>query len=135
MKPQQHHRGRFVILRVCTDPGTMPGAIMAVVEDEKKTAVPLFLFNQPAESNTSAKMILSPSKLCLIREPFFKGNKKKQAYSIRVDHASDIVWLHETDQRVPDLWRKPRTLDDSATFRLQGNTAVKQRNWPAALHL
>ncbi len=134
MKPQKRHRDRMVIVRVCTPPKTRPYATVAVVEDENGTAVPMSLFNMPTVSAAGgADTILPEGTLCLVKEPLLKRKKKRDTYSIRVDHVTDLVYLSETDSRVPDAWKNPVTPESSGEIRVQGNTHVKEKNWISAL--
>jgi hypothetical protein len=63
----------------------------------------------------------------LIKEPYFKiiGDGE---YGLRVDHASDIVWVEE-DKRIPLQWRlRIGDLDKSADdWKLEGNEKMKER--------
>lgn len=70
----------------------------------------------------------STGDVCIIKEPYLKPKKKKDTYSIRVDHVTDIVFLDETDSRVPDAWKKPKPAASSAEIRLQGNAHVRAQN-------
>ncbi|KAF2966802.1 hypothetical protein GQX73_g6792 [Xylaria multiplex] len=55
------------------------------------------------------------------------------AYSIRVDHVSDVVWLQRTDPHIPSKWRDNRAeAGTSGVIREQGNTAVKNKQWGKA---
>lgn len=49
MMLETHHRGRKALLHVLTPPSRMT-AVMAIVEDERGTAVVLQLYHQPNES-------------------------------------------------------------------------------------
>ncbi len=128
MKSQRHNRGRMVTARVCIAPASRLSAIVAVVEDTNGTAVPLLLYSPPASSAARADTILPEGAVCIIKEPYLKPKKKKDTYSIRVDHVTDIVFLDETDSRVPDAWKKPKPAASSAEIRLQGNAHVKAQN-------
>ncbi|TGJ86352.1 hypothetical protein E0Z10_g2427 [Xylaria hypoxylon] len=131
MELLKHHRGKKVTLRVMTPPDTV-NAIMAIVEDEEGTAVLLQLYHQPGPSEIDPEDILRPSMVLIIKEPFFKA-AGDGAYSLRVDHVSDVVWLQNTDPRIPAKWRdnRPKT-EASAVIRGQGNAAVKSKQWGKA---
>ncbi|KAI1773666.1 hypothetical protein F4818DRAFT_97598 [Hypoxylon cercidicola] len=128
-----HHRGNQVLVHVLTPPDRI-NAITAIVEDEEGTAVLLQLYNQPDESKVSKENVLQAGDVCIIKEPFFKVSSNSESYNLRVDHVSDIIWLDDTDYRIPLAWRKRiLSLDESSQdFRLQGNAAVGKQNWGEA---
>lgn len=70
-----------------------------------------------------------------MKEPFFKC-ATDGSYSVRVDHVSDIVWLEQSDERVPQKWRKPAmATGGSKSIRVKGNEAIKGRRWAEAERL
>ncbi|RYC54885.1 hypothetical protein CHU98_g11326 [Xylaria longipes] len=131
MELQKHHRGKKAILRVITPQDTMT-AIMAVVEDEEGTAVLLQLYHQQSPTGADLEDILRPNMILVVKEPFFKA-ATDGAYSIRVDHVSDVVFLRNTDPRIPSKWKdqSPKT-EASTAIREQGNVAVKNQQWAEA---
>ena len=132
MELERHHRGNYSLIHVLTPPDRMT-AVIAVVEDEEGTAVLLQLYNQPEECRVRKGLILREGDVCIIKEPFFKATTEG-SYSLRVDHVSDIIWLQDVDERVPLRWRtRILKLDEtSQAIRLQGNDAVKKRDWAQA---
>lgn len=135
MRLETHHRGRKIMLRVCTPPQRIT-AVMAVVEDENHTGVLLQLYHQPDEALVPTIETLGPDMICILKEPFFKC-ATDGSYSLRVDHPSDIIWLNAEDERIPQKWR-PKFVElnqDSKRIREQGNDAVKNENWSEALKL
>ncbi|KAI2469361.1 hypothetical protein F4781DRAFT_220375 [Annulohypoxylon bovei var. microspora] len=132
MTLENHHRGKRALVHVLTPADRLTG-VMAIVEDEEGTALLLQLYNQPDEAVVSKDHILKEGDVCLLKEPFFKATVDGQ-YSLRVDHVSDIIWLQETDTRIPLKWRKRiLSLDEgSQDIRLQGNAAVQKRDWAEA---
>ncbi|KAI1424670.1 hypothetical protein F5Y12DRAFT_435526 [Xylaria sp. FL1777] len=98
MELQKYHRGKKVTLRVITPPDTV-NAIMAIVKDEEVTAVILQLYHQSRPSEIDTHDILRPNMVLVVKEPFFKA-AGDWAYSLRVDHVSDVVWLQRTDPRI-----------------------------------
>ncbi|KAI1461406.1 hypothetical protein F4805DRAFT_453838 [Annulohypoxylon moriforme] len=135
MTLETHHRGERALVRVLT-PADRITAIMAIIEDEEGTAVLMQLYNQPEESVVSKDQILREGDVCILKEPYFKGTVDG-SYSLRVDHVSDIIWLQDTDPRIPFKWRKRvLTLDEnSKDIRLEGNAAVQRRAWAEAEQL
>lgn len=135
MRLETHHRGTKTLLRVLT-PATRITAVMAIVEDEQGTAVLLQLYNQPDDDVVPHEEIMQPDRVCIVKEAFFKS-ATNGSYSLRVDHVSDIIWLDDTDQRVPPRWRKPALIRSSVSkdIRTQGNSAVAKQNWAEARRL
>ncbi|KAF4414931.1 TPR domain [Fusarium acutatum] len=127
MRLKTHHRGKKVILRVLTPPDRMT-AVMAIVEDEKGIAVLLQLYHQPEEIVVPATEILSPNMVCILKEPFFKC-ATDGAYSLRVDHPSDIIWLDGADNRIPSHWRPSLVIsvENSTDIRKQGQAVQQPR--------
>ncbi|KAI1321894.1 TPR domain protein [Xylariaceae sp. FL0255] len=134
MRLLESQRGKKVTLRVLTPPDMM-NAIMAIVEDEEGTAVLLQLYHQPKPPLIEPEDILHPGMVIVVKEPFFKVGTDG-TYSIRVDHVSDVVWLQETDLRIPLQWQ-PRfvELEDSVTIRRRGNEFVQKEQWAKAERL
>ncbi|KAF7554291.1 hypothetical protein G7Z17_g3039 [Cylindrodendrum hubeiense] len=135
MRLEMHHRGKRIVLRIRTPPQRMT-AVMAIVQDEEDTAVLLQLYNQPDESVMPVSEIIRRDSVLIIKEPFFKC-ATDGSYSLRVDHPSDIIWLEDTDEKIPPKWRKPvHTLaNDSKSIRMQGNDAVQSQSWAVAQRL
>ncbi|KAI1653439.1 hypothetical protein F4813DRAFT_253040 [Daldinia decipiens] len=135
MMLENHHLGSYALVRVLTPPDRMT-AVMAIVEDEEGTAVLLQLYNQPEESKIAKDHILKAQDICIIKEPFFKVTNSG-SYSLRVDHVSDIIWLEDTDNRIPLEWRKRFiSLDESSEdIRREGNEAVQKKDWVKAERL
>ncbi|KAG8412912.1 hypothetical protein J3458_013334 [Metarhizium acridum] len=131
MKLETLHRGTRIAVRVCTPPQRMT-AIMAIVEDEEATALLLQLYHQPDELAVPAAEMLQPGTVLILKEPFFKC-RTDGAYSLRVDHVSDIIWLKGTEEHIPSQWRKAKsTSNDSTSVRFEGNQAVEKSNWAGA---
>ncbi|KAI1210829.1 uncharacterized protein F4807DRAFT_40365 [Annulohypoxylon truncatum] len=132
MTLETHHRGKRALVRVLT-PADRMTAVMAIIEDEEGTAVMLQLYNQPEESVVSKDQILREGDVCILKEPYFKVTVDG-SYSLRVDHVSDVIWLQDTDPRIPLKWRKRvLTLDESSKeIRLEGNAAVQKCQWAEA---
>ncbi|KAI1476077.1 hypothetical protein F4774DRAFT_262798 [Daldinia eschscholtzii] len=132
---ETHHRGSYVLIHVLTPPNRMT-AVTVIVEDEEGTAVLLQLYNQPKESKVAKEHIIQASDVCIIKEPFFKVTNDG-SYSLRVDHVSDIIWLQDTDSRIPLEWRtRILYLDESSEeVRKEGNEAVKKKDWARAERL
>ncbi|KAI1068277.1 hypothetical protein LB507_004252 [Fusarium sp. FIESC RH6] len=135
MRLETHHRGKKIMLRVLTPPDRMT-AVMAVVEDEKGTAVLLQLYHQPDETIVPATEILNANMVYILKEPFFKC-ATDGTYSLRVDHPSDIIRLDGADDRIPSRWRPSMVISsgNSTVIRKRGNEAVQAKKWAEALRL
>ncbi|KAF4973185.1 hypothetical protein FSARC_437 [Fusarium sarcochroum] len=134
MRLETHHRGKKVLLHVLTPPDRIT-AVMVIVEDEEETAVLLQLYQQPEEEIDPLLERFLHYSVCIVKEPFFKQSVDGP-YSLRVDHPSDIIWLDETDERIPQKWRESKlTLDNgSEIIRIRGNEFVKKQRWTGVLH-
>ncbi|KAI1381476.1 hypothetical protein F4677DRAFT_440692 [Hypoxylon crocopeplum] len=135
MTLENHHRGTRVLIHILTPPDRVT-AVMAIAEDEEGTAVGVQIYNQPDESRVSKYHILQAGDVCIIKEPFFKVTTEG-SYSLRVDHVSDIIWLQDTDSRIPLEWRERiLSLDETShDIRMEGNAAVQERDWAEAERL
>ncbi|KAM3514258.1 hypothetical protein MY11210_002147 [Beauveria gryllotalpidicola] len=120
MRCLTHHRGHKILLRVCTEAHRVP-SLSVVVEDEQEHAIVLRLENQPDEKTIPSRQYLSKSTVLLLKEPFLQVNKYGREFTLRVDHVSDLVWLHGEDKRIPIAWRRRISETDSVKARLRGN--------------
>lgn len=135
LRLEMHHRGKVVLLRTLTSP-LRTASLHTIVEDENGTAIEVVLYYQPSESVMAAEKILPRGAIYALKEPFLRyiGGR---FYLLRVDHPGDLVRLADTDERVPQKWRKEaqHTSADSNTIRLEGNAAVERQNWTEAERL
>jgi hypothetical protein len=127
-----HHRGNYLLVRSVTAPNRMI-AIMAVVEDEKRDALLVQLYQQPDENVRPATSIITDGDVFLIKEPFFKVMADGE-YGLRIDHVSDLVRIdarHKlwSKQWIPHLSNLKRTADD---WKQEGNVAMGMKQfWEA----
>ncbi|KAJ4245047.1 hypothetical protein NW762_014256 [Fusarium torreyae] len=131
-----HHWGKKIMLHIITPPERRVAVMVgAEDEDEKETAVVLHLYQQAEEKELPLLENTLYYSVCIVKEPFFKKSIDGP-YSLRVDHPSDIIWLDETDDRIPQKWREPDlgSNDGSKIIRAQGNEFVKRQDWSGALH-
>ncbi|KAJ1328171.1 SET and MYND domain-containing protein 4 [Microdochium nivale] len=135
MKLETHHRGKRVTLRALTPPDRMT-AVMAIVDDERGTAVLLQSYYQPGEATVPVSEIMQAGDVFIVKEPFFK-TATDGSYTLRVDHLGDLIRLAHGDERVPKAWarRSPTSELASKDIRLQGNTAVQATKWAEAHRL
>ncbi len=101
MELETHHWGSYVLLRAVTPPRRIAG-ILTVVEDEKDEVVWIQIYQQEHEEVRPAREIISPKSIVVVKEPYFKVTS--DCYALRVDHVSDLIWLTEDDDRIPECW-------------------------------
>ena len=127
-----HHRGRFLLAKCLTPPRKLT-AIMAIIEDEDDECVLLQLYGREHENDRPANEILKEGMVIVVKEPYFKVNSEG-GYGVRVDHVSDILWLSETDGRIPAKFG-PSILEMSKTaleWKEEGDVAMKEKkHWDA----
>ena len=139
MRLETHHRGKRVALRVLTPPDRIT-AVMAIVEDENGTAALLQLYHQPDPSLVPTEDIVQQKRVCIVKEPFFKTGVGG-SFSIRVDQVNDLIWLKDSDKRMPPKWKVSEQLlegiasNRSHDIRMQGNTAIQRGKWSEAERL
>lgn len=129
---ETHHRGYYVLLRVVTRPVRMT-AILTLVEDETDDVVMLQLYQQEGEDIRPALDIVREGTVCIIKEPYFK-TMSSGGYGLRVDHVSDLIWLSENSDQLPECWL-PRiiSLDKTADdWKQEGNAAFKAEDFHGA---
>lgn len=129
---ETHHRGRFLLAK-CLTPPRKRTAILAIIEDEDGECVLLQLYGREHENDRPAKEILDEGMVLVVKEPYFKVCSEG-GYGVRVDHVSDILWLSETDGRVPAKFG-PSILEMSKTalkWKEEGDVAMKKKkHWDA----
>ncbi|KAF4439880.1 unc-45 like b [Fusarium acutatum] len=126
-----HHRGKKVLLGVKAAPARA-AAIMTIMEDEEGTAVLLALHQQLQEDLLTIRHPVQDS-VAILKEPFFE-KIAEGAYSLTVYHPSDIVWLEDHDERIPEQWRVHRKIKNSAEYLAEGEELVSKEHWLPALH-
>jgi hypothetical protein len=124
-----HHRGRFLLAKCLTPPRKL-SAISAIIEDEDEECVLLQLYGREHENDRPANEILREGMVIVVKEPYFKLNSEG-GYGVRVDHLSDILWLSETDGRIPAKFG-PAILEMSKTaleWKEEGDVAMKKKKY------
>jgi hypothetical protein len=129
---ETYHRGTYLLLRSMTPPYRMT-AILAIMEDGNGDAVKLQIYQQEDEEVRNAADIINIGTIMIVKEPYFKVMGDGE-YGVSIYHLSDVVILHETDERIPDAW-KPRLTElnrSAESFKTQGNMAMGEgRCWDA----
>ncbi|KAM3444473.1 hypothetical protein NHJ13734_001440 [Beauveria thailandica] len=108
-------------------------ALSVVVEDEQEHAIVLRLENQPDEKSIPSRQYLSKGTVLLLKEPFLQADTSGGQCTLRVDHVSDLIWLHGEDERIPIAWRPRISETDSVKSRLRGNDFFKKSELGNAL--
>ncbi|EWG49142.1 hypothetical protein FVEG_16416 [Fusarium verticillioides 7600] len=131
LRLQTHHCGKKVLFRVKTAPARA-AAIMTVVEDQEGTAVLLSLYHQ---LHVDLLTIRHPAQgsIAILKDPFFE-TIAEEAYALQVYHPSDIIWLEDHDERIPEQWRVNREITNSAEYRAEGEELANKEHWLPALH-
>ncbi|EMT71210.1 hypothetical protein FOC4_g10009708 [Fusarium odoratissimum] len=131
MRLKTHHRGKKVLLRVKTAPARVT-TVVTIVEDEEGTAVLLALYQQLQEDLLTVRHPAQDS-VAILKDPFFEQTAEG-TYSLQVDHPSDIIWLEDHDERIPEKWRVHRKIKSSAEYRAEGEGLASKEHWlPAKL--
>ncbi|KAF5256444.1 hypothetical protein FOXYS1_13083 [Fusarium oxysporum] len=131
MRLKTHHRGKKVLLRVKTAPARVT-AVVTNVEDEEGTAVLLALHQQFQEDLLTARHPAQDS-VAILKDPFFEQTAEG-TYSLQVVHPSDIIWLEDHDERIPEQWRVHRKIKSSAEYGAEGEGLASKEHWLPALH-
>lgn len=126
---ETHHRGRYLLLRVVTPPRILTG-IVVIMDDEANQVVAVRLYQQEEESYRPARVRIKKNTACIIKEPYFKVMDNGD-YGLRIDHVSDLIWLSDTDDRVPLHWRPHISKRDRMAdkWKSEGDAAVKSGNF------
>jgi hypothetical protein len=98
---ETHHRGSYILVRSITQAGSM-GAVMAIVEDEEKDAIPLRMLNEKLRCQDGC---VGKGQVLLVKEPYLTSMLDTE-YGVRVDHVSDIMFIPLFDEMVPSAWRE-----------------------------
>lgn len=102
---ETYHRGSFLLLRAVV-PAIPAAAILAAAEDEKEDYVVVELHHQ--DRSRRPDLIIADQGILIVKEPYL-NRLPNGSCSIRVDHQSDVIFLHQFDEKVPEAWRQPPT--------------------------
>ncbi|KAJ4111312.1 hypothetical protein NW768_011885 [Fusarium equiseti] len=139
MRLQMPQHGKKVFVRVITPPVRETATVIAVVEDEEGTAVFLNLFQQLEDKVEPHWEVVLHNSVAIIKGPFFM-QLADHPCTLKVDHPSDIIWLRDGDERIPQNWRAtgmyrgvPAGLPHNTDFyRLYGNKCMGEKEYAAA---
>ncbi|KAI8400226.1 hypothetical protein FOFC_19053 [Fusarium oxysporum] len=107
MRLKTHHRGKKVLLWVKTAPARVT-VVVTIVEDEEGTEVLLALYQQLQEDLLTVRHPAQDS-VAILKGPFFEQTAEG-TYSLQVVHPSDIIWLEDHNERIPEHWRVHRKI-------------------------
>ncbi|KAI5258834.1 hypothetical protein E4T42_00485 [Aureobasidium subglaciale] len=123
---ETHHHGRFLLLRVFCQPFRKL-AITAAVEDETEDVDKMSLYH--TKDSLRAFEILPEGSVITIKEPFYKM-EDNGAYTIRVDHPSDMGFLDPHNEMYPEEWKDPEDFQMTALeWKLEGNQAFAREEY------
>jgi hypothetical protein len=88
------------------------------------------VYNQNESSIMSA---VPEGCLVAVKEPFYKNNGAVDDFMICVDHPSDVLLLRFTDPIIPDALRLGPVLKSADEWRVAGDEAFIQRDFPTAV--
>ncbi|CAG7940591.1 unnamed protein product [Penicillium nalgiovense] len=98
---ETHHRGSYILVRSIIQAENM-GAVMAIVEDEQKDAIPLRMLNEKLRCQDGC---VDKGQVLLVKEPYLTSMPDAK-YGLRVDHVSDIMFIPLFDEMVLSVWRE-----------------------------
>ncbi|KAJ6138087.1 hypothetical protein N7471_004573 [Penicillium samsonianum] len=101
---ETHHRGSYILVRSITQT-EKTAAVVAIVEDEQKDAIPLQMLNEKLRCQDGS--VDKGQILTLIPDT---------EYGVRVDHVSDIMFIPMFDKMVPSAWRERLPEDETSQW-------------------
>ncbi|KAL2021602.1 hypothetical protein VTK56DRAFT_6955 [Thermocarpiscus australiensis] len=129
LRPESHHRGKGIILKVVSPPFVGAGAV-SIVEDQFGNADKLAIYNQPDSSILSAA---PEGCVVAVKEPYYKNNGAEGDFIICVDHPSDVILLRFTDPIIPEPLRLGPLLKTAEDWKNAGDTAFIEKDFSTAV--
>ncbi|KAK5050943.1 hypothetical protein LTR84_003502 [Exophiala bonariae] len=123
---KNHHRGSYLLSRSLASPRRTDAGLVAVVEDENKNLIEMSLHHQAEEDERAGEDFLGIGKVLIVKEPYIVkiiDDSDEERLAIRVEHASDVIFLPEWDERIPNFWQKYIVPDliPVSMWKAQGN--------------
>ncbi len=133
LRLETHHRGHYLLVRTIAEPARLI-SIGTIVEDEHGDVAMLQFYHQlrPDAPHETPGTVVPAGSVCVIKEPFLEITSDGKP-GIRVDHVSDVVWLAEDDENVPEPWRAAPGDKTAAQWRQEGNAAYAASNYRRAI--
>lgn len=131
MSLETHYYGRVLFLRIVTGP-VWGGNVGTIVEDEKgnveRLAVNFVSWSTPCEHYLRKGSVLA------IKEPLYEFSPDGRQ-TLRINHLSDMIFLTDTDERVPAKFRPSREklTRTPLDWKEAGNAAIARKNYLEAL--
>ena len=126
---ETHHRGSYIVLRTITPGETRLDPVVAV-EDEDQRGILLQLPNMAAELSVEPHL-LDKGTVLLVKEPYLRSIADR-AYSIRVDHRSNLVFLLEYDSEFPFTWLLEMDASES-DWKVRGDDMLSKQVYHIAI--
>lgn len=108
---ETHHRGSYILVRSITQT-EKTAAVVAIVEDEQKDAIPLQMLNEKLRCQDGS---VDKGQILLVKEPYLTLIPDAE-YGVRVDHVSDIMFIPKFDKMVPSAWRERLPEDETSQW-------------------
>lgn len=108
---ETHHRGSYILVRSITEAEKMT-AVVAIVEDEKKDAIPIQILNEKLCFHDGS---VDKGHILLVKEPYLTLTSVGE-YGVRVDHVSDVLFIPLFDKMVPSAWREQLPEDETSQW-------------------
>ncbi|KAK4098603.1 hypothetical protein N658DRAFT_488317 [Parathielavia hyrcaniae] len=129
LRPETHHRGKGIIVKVASQPFLGAGAV-SIVEDEFGNADKLAIYNQADSSILSG---VPEGCVVAVKEPFYKNNGADEDFMICVDHPSDVILLRFTDPIIPEALRLGPLLQTADDWKNAADRAFIEKDYPTAV--
>ncbi|KAK6337317.1 hypothetical protein TWF730_002722 [Orbilia blumenaviensis] len=132
----KRHKGTYIIVKIVAKAHLHEFAVDAIFEDEGGSYGILRVYFLDDENDYGGS--IPKNQLIIVRDPYFwdSGNG---ALFVRVDHPSDMQFLHSWDEAseklVPSIWKCGIPFDDMSAAHLVGlaDLYVDAEDWEAAL--
>ncbi|OQE45954.1 hypothetical protein PENCOP_c001G03916 [Penicillium coprophilum] len=87
-------------------------AMMVIVEDEQKNALPLQIWNEKLRCQDGS---VEKGQILLVKEPYLILTFEAE-YGVKVDHVSDIMFISKSNKIVPSSWRERLPEDETSQW-------------------
>ncbi|THX44723.1 hypothetical protein D6C98_08089 [Aureobasidium pullulans] len=130
---ETHHRGNLLVLRTfghSTDISQIQ--TFMPVEDETGDVDRIAIFNFGLSSWPEKRL---PSGIVLaIKEPFYSSVSEDIGMALCIHHPSDVIFLEDNHSAFPSSWQLPIKVKTASEWKLEGNEALKKKDFIKANH-
>ncbi|THW83171.1 hypothetical protein D6D18_08207, partial [Aureobasidium pullulans] len=130
---ETHHRGNLLVLRTfghSTDVSQIQ--TFMPVEDETGDVDRIAIFNFGLSSWPEKRL---PSGIVLaIKEPFYSSVSEDIGMALCIHHPSDVIFLEDNYSAFPSNWQLPIKVKTASEWKLEGNEALKKKDFIKANH-